>query len=92
MIVVGSNTQSDEELKRKPISVEENTKTQEEKTGEELTIFSLSGSKLNPIISLHSEKGHHTSIKDVAWAPQNGRTYHTIGKLPTLYDYSFLRT
>mmetsp|Transcript_10609 Transcript_10609/g.12069 ORF Transcript_10609/g.12069 Transcript_10609/m.12069 type:complete len:80 (-) Transcript_10609:177-416(-) len=77
MIVVGSNTQSDTELKKKPIVIDENSKI-EEKTGEELKIFTLSGSKLTHVISLHSEKGHNSSIKDVAWAPQNGRTYHSI--------------
>mmetsp|Transcript_10734 Transcript_10734/g.10626 ORF Transcript_10734/g.10626 Transcript_10734/m.10626 type:complete len:80 (+) Transcript_10734:420-659(+) len=77
MIVVGSNTETDEQLGRKPLPINENEKT-EEVTGEELRIFGISGAKITPIINLHSPKGHNGSIKDVAWAPQNGKTYHTI--------------
>ena len=80
MLVVGSNIENDRTLKRKAFPIEENEKT-EEVTGEELRVFGFSGAKLSPIINLHSEKGHNSTIKDVAWAPQNGRTYHTIGNV-----------
>lgn len=79
MIVVGSNVVSDRALNRKPLPVDENEKD-EEATGEELRIFEISGAKITPLVNLHSSEGHIGSIKDVAWAPQNGKLHHTIGR------------
>lgn len=45
-----------------------------------LRVYSYSGGKLNHLINLEADEGHERSVKDVAWAPQNGREYHTIGK------------
>lgn len=70
------------------ISTVLNTQTKsDEASADVLRIFSYSGAKLTPVINLTAENGHEKSVKGVAWAPQNGRVYHTIGNLFYLYKF-----